>query len=56
MSWVVEDPRARMKSVQPEMAVYLAIDLSGSMDGTRLSEAKRPQLNSLKNLTFPMFR
>ena len=45
MSWVVEDPKSHMQSVQPEMAVYLAIDLSGSMYGESLEEAKNAALS-----------
>lgn len=48
MSWVTEDPKARMRSVHPEMAVYLAIDLSGSMSGSRLAEAKKAAVNFVK--------
>lgn len=48
MSWVIEDPKARMKAVQPEMAVYLAIDLSGSMSGEPLAEAKKAAISFVK--------
>ena len=48
MSWVIEDPKVRMKAVQPEMAVYFAIDLSGSMSGDRLSEAKHAAISFIK--------
>lgn len=48
MSWVIEDPRERMKSIQPEMAVYLAIDLSGSMSGKGLAEAKKAAIGFVK--------
>lgn len=45
MSWVMEDPRTRMQAVQPQMAVYLAVDLSGSMSGVSLAEAKKAAIN-----------
>src|SRR5699024_3933235 len=47
-SWVIEDPHERMKSIQPEMAVYLAIDLSGSMAGKGLTEAKKAAIGFVK--------
>lgn len=43
MSWVLENPRERQRAAsgQPDMSVLLAIDLSGSMSGNRLEEAKK---------------
>lgn len=43
MSWVAGSPKDRMKEtvVKPDVAVLLAIDLSGSMSGQRLREAKK---------------
>lgn len=48
MSWVLDDPRERMKALNPEMAVFLAVDLSGSMEGERLKEAKRAAISFVK--------
>jgi molecular chaperone DnaK (HSP70)/uncharacterized protein YegL len=43
MDWVMESPRERMKALsgQLDLSVLLAIDLSGSMSGGRLDEAKK---------------
>lgn len=48
MSWVIESPKARMKSSQPDISVLLAIDLSGSMAGNRLKEAKKAAVSFIK--------
>lgn len=45
MSWVLENPRERMRAAQPQMAVYLAVDLSGSMVGESLEAAKKAAIN-----------
>lgn len=41
MSWVVGSPKDHMKAVHPDISVVIAIDLSGSMDGNRLVQAKK---------------
>ena len=48
LSWVLEDPREKMKSEGPQMAVYIAIDLSGSMSGDGLKKSKRAAVEFVK--------
>lgn len=48
MSWVTGDPRERMKSVHSDISVLLAIDLSGSMSGNRLEQAKKAAISFVK--------
>ncbi len=48
MSWVLDDPRERMRAMNPEMSVFLAVDLSGSMSGKPLKEAKRAAISFVK--------
>ncbi len=50
MSWVTGDPKDRMKgsAAKADMSVLLAIDLSGSMSGNRLEEAKKAAISFVK--------
>lgn len=41
MSWVTGSPKARKGQHSQDLAVLLAVDLSGSMEGDRLREAKK---------------
>lgn len=45
MSWVAGSPRERFGQMQPDISVMLAIDLSGSMSGQRLDEAKKAAIS-----------
>lgn len=48
MSWVVRDPKERMQPILSEVSVFLAIDLSGSMSGENLAEAKKAAISFVK--------
>lgn len=47
MSWVLDDPkkRAANHSIQPEVGIYFAIDLSGSMSGQGLEKSQKAALS-----------
>lgn len=48
MGWVTGSPKERLGQMQTGISVMLAVDLSGSMDGERLKEAKKAAVSFIR--------